>query len=374
MTNGPHAQILHHPNRRRIHQINSDDYKTFEGSFAQYFEHFISPHREPHPAHSCWRTKEGVPLCSGTRMDTRFLVVSVPLIFSVEVGDEMGTHRDHTWDFPAALPFSRNSLDDNTGLVYDLVGLALTNSERNHFIARYASPDNQIIYTYDDMKHSGAPIQELGATYHSHMCGKDVQLPKGFIIYQVFYLLRGGVRAQDKFVELRTAIFANNFNFEFSETNLDVLPSMKYNSDKLIELPARDRTWLLNPYRAGTREYVMRPHDMTSDLSSLGPESEDEGQPIIQAILEDSTRSESSVPTSLFGLDCRCGIVGDGNLFYPAEEYGDAIQCNDCNNWSHIACQRNGRASNLSDKDKFTCDACNPSYILHPTTRFSKRK
>lgn len=101
-------------------------------------------------------------------MDHRRLVVSLPLLYSVEVGNEHVACQDLTqelqiWDFPPTLTPDSNVLAESHGLIYDLVGLALTNLEGNHFVARYASIDQRTVYTYDDMKHKGYPVEELGA-------------------------------------------------------------------------------------------------------------------------------------------------------------------------------------------------------------------
>ena len=45
----------------------------------------------------------------------------------------------------------------------------------------------------------------------------------------------------------------------------------------------------------------------------------------------------SSLPDSLFGLDCQCGIIGDGNIHYQSDQHGEAIQCDECKNWSDKA-------------------------------------
>jgi PHD-finger len=73
---------------------------------------------------------------------------------------------------------------------------------------------------------------------------------------------------------------------------------------------------------------------------------------------------EQSLLDSDFQMNCCCGVKGDGNLLYWADE-GEAVQCDECKDWSHIACQRDGRASSLTSKESFVCDFCNLS-ILKP--------
>jgi hypothetical protein len=221
------------------------------------------------------------------------------------------------------------------------------------------------------MKNNGIPIQELGATFSSHMSGKKVSLPSGSTIYQVFYLLRGGLDTQDIFFDMRKKSLSDKLGITFSTGNLDQQCSMNYSLGDYFEMQAKQRTWLFNPFKSTTIEYLLRPSSSNiSNLeidSSLGPESEDSDTDISQ-------QSESSLPDSLFAIDCRCGLSGDGNLLYRPEQFGEAIQCDKCKSWSHIACQRNGRASDLGEKDIFICDFCDPTFILPSKQRESERK
>jgi hypothetical protein len=107
-----------------------------------------------------------------------------------------------------------------------------------------------------------------------------------------------------------------------------------------------------------------------SSATTYGVESEDETSldktpPLAIKPLADTATipssshilPSSSPPDSEFQLNCRCGFHGDGNKLHRKEE-GTAIQCDECKDWSHVACQRNGRANDLTAKDTFICDLC----------------
>ena len=105
-----------------------------------------------------------------------------------------------------------------------------------------------------------------------------------------------------------------------------------------------------------------------------GPESEKETLPhlpqpnVIEVIkimdLQHLPQSQESLPDSEFAVNCRCGVTGNGNIVFHQKD-GEVIQCDDCQEWSHIGCQQNGRASNLSPKDTFHCDKCDPEAMWH---------
>jgi len=186
-----------------------------------------------------------------------------------------------------------------------------------HFAARYTlgsdSDANAKIYTYDGMLHGGFSVEES----------------EGFKVYTAVYCLQGGTLAQDRFFTQRTHALANIFNLHTTSWNLDILPTLGFRDPTLVEM---------DPHG----EYIL-PHSPSATRYSI----------------ESSTPHffPSSPPDSEFQLNCRCGFHGDGNKFYRKEE-GTAIQCDECKDWSHVACQRNGRASGLGEKQSFVCDLC----------------
>ena len=81
----------------------------------------------------------------------------------------------------------------------------------------------------------------------------------------------------------------------------------------------------------------------------------------------------SSLPNLDFSMSCRCGLSGDENILYQQED-GEAIQCEECREWSHIACQKDGRADRLKKDKPFFCDFCDPQYLMANTTKGTTKR
>ncbi|EIW84332.1 hypothetical protein CONPUDRAFT_142660 [Coniophora puteana RWD-64-598 SS2] len=69
----------------------------------------------------------------------------------------------------------------------------------------------------------------------------------------------------------------------------------------------------------------------------------------------DKDKGSTSSAMSDFLIKCQCGLQGDG---YAVDHDDDFVQCDECGNYSHVACQRDGRASGASSCKKFVCDDC----------------
>jgi len=224
------------------------------------------------------------------------------------------------------------------------------------------------------MLNDGRITIEPNASMETHLSGNHVKLPHGFRVYAAVYHLRGGVASQDEFFATRKLELDVMLNIDITSADLDTLPSIEYSGENVVELDAKERTWLKSPEnKARTREYVTLPIQTIpqtcgpsdgSIMAEDGPESEDEDK--VDELIPSDPGTPDSPPTSAFALNCRCGRQGNGNEKYDAENEGLAIQCNQCNEWSHVACQRNARASNLLPHDNFICNSCSFQGILPP--------
>ena len=365
---GPHTQITSTLQRMPFFQVQDIDYKEHNGLISKVCEKRFTASKDPTLPHSCWRVKEGNILCPGKRRDMQDMVVSIPMILAIEVGDEsVGLNRrlvsEHQkWDFPPTISPDSENAAKNFGIIYDLVGFVLINTEGTHFTARYSSHNQKIICTYDSLAHRGYPVEEKKASFQTHIAGPNIKLPKGFRIWQAYYLLRGGLEAQKKFFEIRTKEYTSKYHLYFSEKTLDNLSTISYNHQGQHEMLAKNRNWMKHPERAETTEYISSKSQTLASTAKDGPESEEETLPPIPI-----PSSPDSLPNSEFDLNCRCGMTGDGNVVYHQED-GEVVQCNECRDWSHICCQRDGRASDLPENKPFFCDNCDPSIIKQMLT------
>ncbi|CAA7270203.1 unnamed protein product [Cyclocybe aegerita] len=234
------------------------------------------------------------------------------------------------------------------------------------------------------MKHGGFPVQEPPeATFKTHISGSNPVLPTGYSVIQAFYILRGGLAAQNKFFDLRVKAYSQRYHLKISPHSLSSPFLISSNDPNLSPMKHALRFWLTDPYKGTTVEYLT--HAGIAVVTQTrppreAPESEDSTSPPADPLRtvppttaprdtqysptpSQAVSQISSLPDSEFEINCRCGMSGDGNALYRVED-GEAIQCDECKSWSHIACQRNGRAGNLRKKDPYLCDFCDLTHLL----------
>jgi hypothetical protein len=247
------------------------------------------------------------------------------------------------------------------------------------------------VYFFNGLKNGGHTILEDGASFTMHVAGRTQKFPAGYTVATAIYHLRGGSKAQDIFYNTRTDVYRKRHKLDVSGLTLDyaTLPKCSY-LGKLTELPLEACTWIKNTKRCKLMvEYIStlpptpipQPDTADSDGNDTTADTALALNPLKRPVrlsspelavlaLADSPESEEdmnlhgplspaasspSLPDSVWSLNCRCGVKGDGYTLYRDND-GTTIQCNDCLDWLHIACQRDGRASLISERKKFICD------------------
>ncbi|TFY51691.1 hypothetical protein EVJ58_g10434 [Rhodofomes roseus] len=89
---------------------------------------------------------------------------------------------------------------------------------------------------------------------------------------------------------------------------------------------------------------------------AISPSSGTVGKPLFR-----SSRSAGLDEYPHLSVICRCGLRG---VHHTSSVDLDMVKCSLCSCWSHVACQRNGRASMLRSTDEFVCDSCTGDGLL----------
>ncbi|KAH7907135.1 hypothetical protein BJ138DRAFT_1215655, partial [Hygrophoropsis aurantiaca] len=423
-TTPKHWQVSSRPTRSCDYgfQLDAVLSEKHNNSLQTWLTDYVRINRSPTKSAQCWRTVEGRPLCNGSADVIRFLV-HLPVMLIIDLGDYANPR--NIWDITNHLrPLSRRT-DEGQGLIYDIVGLALFNgTEGSHFIARY-TPDGKKVFDYDGMQNGGIASLVKGSI-SSHLTGlsNNIPLPDGYHIHAVIYRLRGGAKAQGIFARHQTEQAERLFSvhFDFGKDSLEhdefngVLPSITLARPNLRQLQPEDLKWMNNPTRTKTVDYeevelpgsqhastpkmprrtrgTKRKHTQVivseDEIDTGNPmaitESRIDDQPSAppsnslfhahspSSSLEDEVHEPILPPSSqqsAYPIQCRCGLEGDGHDIQPDEIM---LMCDDCQNWSHMACQKNGRASKLTPKQRFICDFCAPPLLSRTTTDVPKRR
>ncbi|KAH6880960.1 hypothetical protein BKA70DRAFT_1411486 [Coprinopsis sp. MPI-PUGE-AT-0042] len=375
----------------------------------------------------CWRVHDGVRCCSGEPVETPYLVASIPIVLFIRTDDsyhEDGASQQPEWNFPPRLlPGTRKDAKDS-GLFYQIVGRVFYDGQ--HYksrIARYRpqtmgdtewKPELEGLYQYDGMNDCGCATLVEGVVLDKFISGDktEVGLPMGTRTAAVAYRLVGGLRAQELFFEKRRQELEKLYNLQLSD-DLLTLPQVTNSSSKYRPIKPEEQAWTLDVDLHA--EYVANEMISSPQKKSTSPSKEARlpaaalpskvnsrvsNPPTIPAKWKNHSKSDSGAqssqqakdvvapkpkqqevnvnnvpkserPGSPYPFHCRCGAEGDGHIIAEETQAGGTVMCERCEKWSHISCQRDGRASKLGPKKKFICDICEPSFFL--PTRIAKK-
>ncbi|KAF5343123.1 hypothetical protein D9758_015199 [Tetrapyrgos nigripes] len=228
------------------------------------------------------------------------------------------------------------SSGSKSGIVYKLVGQMFSN--KSHFQCVTLIPTTggkSAVFSYDGMEHKGY-AQQLKGKIAELLGGKTC--PSGYHTICGVYSLKGGVAAQEKFHQdcIKTA-------HEKLELHLDGTQSA---------------TLLKDGYRSMTAEETKRwkPHSSVTEYQKTDLEPDQQGiQPLSESPATPSRTipSSSPPPSSPLHLLCRCGTENDGHRERIKQE---SVQCDQCQQWSHLACLVN--RSEPTIEGEFICHIC----------------
>lgn len=383
--NAMHWEITETPRAAFYHQLNRNLRQLHDGDITKWFRDLVLINKPPTESIHCWRDVDGQPHCHG-HAGLLELYISIPIMLIIELGDQGDS--ENIWTFPKHIrPLTQNA-ETTDGVVYDIVGRAFFSDASQHFIARF-TPNTKDIYNYDGMTNDGRAILNSGARVQTHLAGSAVHQPVGYRSHAVVYHLRGGLKAQARYTTDQVAAAQRLHSvLHFTPGDDGCLPTASISGPNIVRFPAEDRYWRKNPHTNKSSEYEFRlavssnskkrqsrssspesPQKLTKAQKRvhLHVDSSDDDELTVHVGKRGNVRiSESPIEAdiggelsqeSAYSFECRCDAVGDGRALSDGQE---VIQCDDCRNWSHVACQRDARASNLRTTKKFKCDNCSP--------------
>lgn len=293
------------------------------------------------------------------------------------------TGRHSQWDCPATiklLPGTRSG--HRPAVVYELVSRAFFKGPRpeepgggtGHFISRLArqmgTKKTPVVYHYDDIANQGMLKLIPDSTVAKSLAGKDDDLvpplQSGFRTQAVLYVLKHGRDAQKRFYEHQLEdLESQDLDISLTSRNVNEIPVARISVDNpfLRVIPDSERLWI-SPRQpsqlvARTDYESLPPEEKFIDLAGSSLSSSSTSALSID-LQDPAARGESNVvedhrSRSPHPVRCRCGVLGDGNLMIDGL---NTVECHICKTFSHIACQRHGRANDLAPGEDFECDEC----------------
>ncbi len=393
----PHYSLSHTPRFDFHLQAHKDDYALHKGQLQSWLRHRVNVERTPNVRPECWRNTEDyvhhstnsntVHRCSGISSVLE-VFISLPVVLMIE------TPLSEGWDYPNKIVLYGKGAKDRPEVVFDLVTRVFHSRSGQHYMCRFThahSTSRRVqVARYNDQRNGGLAVLLKDSKPSTHLAGPDSTLKpplsNGFKTCLAVYRMRGGRETQEQLHRYQLLSLQRNHQITFSSHSLHDIASTRISlqCDNTYVLPERYRLW----YSPGHKERQSRidydtqpspsmssPHPTSHSHTPLSaptsnnsetslkapqalskpssdddplpgsdvPESDEEPGPLLQ-------RHQSPHP-----VRCRCGVQGDGNRMTDGLQ---TIQCDVCDLWSHISCQRDGRANNITRKDAFECDEC----------------
>lgn len=364
-----HFSIDSTPKRNfRCPQLLRRHYDEFKGNAAEWFRDWLAIGRDKFShTDGCWTAIDGKHICSATPRHAR-MILSIPVALIIEVeSNQAEGDSPSLWNFPPSLyPGARARAAD--GLVYDIVGRAIFDPPRNHYMSRHMLDGE--LYTYDDLD-DGLARRQKNIKKTEFLCGEtlDSRLPSTQRTWAVVYHLRGGLPAQRLFYRHQLQLAQTAHGVIFSDDHLENVPDTTLQISQCELLADNDRPWLSGRSKSTVLDYrrtELKPLPKHSQSSPKAPSPPLEPRPMASPPLkprrgrkpkkESNPSTDAPQQADSYPFKCRCGISGDGAKLDIEE---GIVQCNVCEEWSHLACSKDGRASTLRADEPYTCDWCN---------------
>ncbi|KAK0479331.1 hypothetical protein IW261DRAFT_1420054 [Armillaria novae-zelandiae] len=351
-----------------------NEFEICEGSIKTWFNkltHIKLATTGSQTRSDCWHNVYCSKRCA---FDITF-ITSIPVVLTIEPSSIHGqmhlsealSNTDHIWDFPHTLtPLTLNDVKDK-GLEYILVAQIFKNSD--HFITRSAVPTSSgklAIFEYDGMNHYGYSQLQSGSSMDVLIAGRTPPVPKGYCTYAAIYCLCGGLSAQQYFEAQQQELFKKKLL-------VDLVNPPNYVATEFQAVPDAECHWTMN--QQSTQQPSLPPIAMQGDdgnnvASSPNNDSEEEELFLNKNDApEDRNKyylstarnsmppvSSSPPPSSPLHILCHCGMDSNGHCTEVKE---DTIKCEECHNYSHLACQTYCHTQHDLPKI-FQCHMCEP--------------